>query len=140
MTMLEELMTSANEEVVYNLTKRKNVVILAREIGRRLKAARENERLTQEEIATALGIGRAAYANIETGRSLLTVEHLIKLPKILKQPVTYFLGIEIDMDEDEARLLAAFRALPKEGPARSFAYRAVWSMTRALEDDERDQE
>lgn len=70
------------------------VMNLAKEIGKKLQKARKEMRLTQEEVGAKLGIGRPAYANIETGRSLITVEHLLKLPAILQKPVVYFLGIE----------------------------------------------
>jgi len=86
--------------------------MLAKQIGRRLKQAREDRRLTQEEIGAALGIERAAYANIETGRSLLTIEHLMKLPGILLEPVTYFLGVETELSVDEGGVLEAYRATP----------------------------
>ena len=67
---------------------------LAQEIGKRVKAARDKTDLTQEDVARALGIGRAGYSNIENGRSLLTLEHLVKLPEIFNEPVTYFLGAD----------------------------------------------
>lgn len=93
---------------------------LAKQIGLRLKRAREECRLTQEEMGTALGIGRAAYANIETGRSLLDTEHLMKLPKILYQPVTYFLGVETELSADVGEVVQVYQSIP-EGPYRQYA-------------------
>lgn len=90
--------------------------MLAKQIGKRLKQSREERRLTQEEMGAVLGIERAAYANIETGRSLLTIEHLLKLPKILGQPVTYFLGVETGLLEDEGEVLESYRAVPEGLP------------------------
>src|SRR5262245_26441909 len=87
---------------------------LARQIGKRLKEARQEAQLTQEEAGNALGIGRAGYANIETGRSLLTIDHLIKLPNIFHKPVAFFLGLDGNLTEDEAELIELYRKLPRE--------------------------
>lgn len=38
------------------------------EFGRRVRAAREKASLTQEQLATALGLTRSSVANIEAGR------------------------------------------------------------------------
>jgi transcriptional regulator with XRE-family HTH domain len=88
---------------------------LAVKIGKTIKSARLSAGLTQEEVATPLGIGRAAYSNIENGHSLITVDHLLKLPQILHQPVTYFLGIGAgNLTADEAEWLELYRVLPPE--------------------------
>lgn len=70
--------------------------ILARKIGRRLRQARlgTSPRLTQEEVGERLGLGRAGYSNIENGRTLLTTEHLIKLPGIFGKPIPWYLGFD----------------------------------------------
>lgn len=92
---------------------------MATQIGKRLKKARAKKRLTQEEVAKFLDIGRAAYANIETGRSLITVEHLLKLPQILGGSITYFLGVsDGDLTQDESEALELFRAIPPGQPRR----------------------
>lgn len=96
------------------LTYNKGVNKLAKQIGKRLKAARENIQLTQEEVGTALGIGRAAYANIENGRSLLGIDHLLNLPNILYKSETYFLGVDGELPQDEADWLAVYRSLTPE--------------------------
>ena len=90
---------------------------LAQKIGKTIKVARYSANLTQEEVAAPLGIGRAAYSNIENGHSLITVEHLLKLPEILHRPATYFLGIENNLTVDEAEWLELYRLLPTETKA-----------------------
>jgi transcriptional regulator with XRE-family HTH domain len=91
---------------------------LAKTIGNKIKAARLAAELTQEEVAVPLGIGRAAYSNIENGHSLVTVDHLLKLPQILYKPVTYFLGIETDnLSAEEAEWLELYRILPEDARA-----------------------
>lgn len=52
---------------------------LAKVIGRELRAAREDRGWTQEQLADAVHVGRAAISNFETGDvnpSLLTFVHL----------------------------------------------------------------
>jgi len=93
----------------------KGMTTLARQIGNRIKTARLAAELTQEEVAAPLGIGRAAYSNIENGHSLATVDHLLKLPEILHQPVTYFLGIDpTHLTPAETEWLELYRVLPDE--------------------------
>jgi transcriptional regulator with XRE-family HTH domain len=93
----------------------KGMTTLARQIGNRIKTARLAAELTQEEVAAPLGIGRAAYSNIENGHSLATVDHLLKLPEILHQPVTYFLGIDpAHLTLAETEWLELYRVLPDE--------------------------
>lgn len=88
------------------------MIDLATRIGKQLRRAREESGLTQEEVGTRLGIGRAGYANIENGRSLLQMDHLMKLPEILEKPVTYFLEVESDLSVDEGELLQVYRSIP----------------------------
>jgi transcriptional regulator with XRE-family HTH domain len=97
-----------------NLTYNEGVNNLAIEIGKRLRAARKKVGMTQEEMGAALGMTRTGYTNLETGRSLLTLDNLLKLPKILHQPAIYFLGMDGELSEDEAELLELYRSLPED--------------------------
>lgn len=106
---------------------------LAKQIGKRIKIAREEARLTQDDVADKLDIGRAQVANIETGRTLITVEHLLKLPAILNYPVGYFLGVKDELTADEMRLLTIYRSLPQTGPTRFFAQKSILSLLEAIE-------
>lgn len=83
---------------------------MSKTIGERIKDARIQRGITQEDVAKRLGIGRAAYSNIENGHSLVSVEHLINLCRILSKPPSYFLGMIQDTETDE--LVAIFRTLP----------------------------
>lgn len=83
--------------------------ILAKKIGSRLKKARLSARppLTQMQVGGLLGIGRAGYSNIENGRTLLTIEHLVKLPRILGKPIPWYLGFD-DMDAQVDDILRVY--------------------------------
>ncbi|MFC1976116.1 helix-turn-helix domain-containing protein [Chloroflexota bacterium] len=86
---------------------------LRKTIADRLKFAREEKGLTQNDVAEILGVERASYAHVETGRNMLTIPNLFKLQEILDKPVTYFLDIGIgDLTADETELLELYRAIP----------------------------
>jgi transcriptional regulator with XRE-family HTH domain len=53
-------------------------------IGERLKAAREKQKLTQADVATATGIAVNYYAMVERGETNLTYEKINKLYNFLK--------------------------------------------------------
>jgi transcriptional regulator with XRE-family HTH domain len=63
----------------------------AKSIGNRIKQARNDLHLTQEDVADHLKIGRPAYSNIENGHSRIKVKHLDKLARFLGKSVDYFL-------------------------------------------------
>jgi transcriptional regulator with XRE-family HTH domain len=80
--------------------------------------------LTQVELGDALGITGNAVSKIEGGYATLTLDHLFKLPKILGQSISYFLGLpEADttppLTPDESELLGLYRALPEGFPRDS---------------------
>lgn len=99
---------------------------LAKRIGTAIKAARLSSGLTQEEVAAPLGIGRAAYSNIENGHSNITIDHLLKLPHILHKPVTYYLGIDTEnLTAEEMEWLELYRILPSDVRALVFTFAKV---------------
>lgn len=64
---------------------------LYQEIGSRVRQAREDKGLSQDEVSEALGIGRAGISNIEYGRAQLSVGDLIDLSAILEKPIAWLL-------------------------------------------------
>ena len=64
---------------------------LKRKIGTRLRQAREDKRLTQEEVADLLGLTDVGYGAYERGQRLIPVDFLVKLTGILDRSVNYFL-------------------------------------------------
>lgn len=57
-----------------------------------LRKLRKKANLTQQEMATMLGIKRTTYRNIETGPTRIINETIIKAAEILKHPVESILG------------------------------------------------
>ena len=58
-----------------------------------LQELREDKDLRQLDIANVLGCTRQNYAKIETSKSLLSIEQLVKLSNFYKLTVDYLLGI-----------------------------------------------
>lgn len=58
--------------------------------GLRLKQKRENQNLSQVEVANLLKINRSSYNSWESGRAKPNKKNLTAIAKILNVPVTYF--------------------------------------------------
>ena len=67
-------------------------------LGRRLREARENRRLTQEQAAQGIGISRTALVHIEAGNRSLSTLELAGLAKLYHRSVADF------FEEDESRI------------------------------------
>lgn len=83
-------------------------------LGRRLREARENRRLTQEQAAQAVGISRTALVHIEAGdRSLSTLE-LSELAKLYHRTAADFFDEDVSQACDEDDPLVVIHRLPPE--------------------------
>ncbi len=49
---------------------------------------------TQEDVANMLNMGRASYAQYETGKTIPTTENIIKLAQIYRVPTDYLLQVD----------------------------------------------
>ena len=59
-----------------------------------IKDLREDNDLTQQEVADYLGTSQTMYARYERGANELPIRHLIKLCKLYKVSSDYILGIK----------------------------------------------
>lgn len=84
---------------------------LNKQVGNRIRSAREDMRLSQRDVAERLGLSHVGYGDIERGKNQVGLEYLFKLSSILSKPLTYFLGIDTDLAEDEAQLLHLYRQI-----------------------------
>ena len=76
-------------------------------LGGKLRAARENRRVTQEQAARAIGIPRTALVHIEAGKRSLSTLELSRLAKLYDRPVADFFS-EDDLGvrrEEDSRLV-----------------------------------
>lgn len=62
-------------------------------VYRRIRDLREDNNLTQQQIADKLFINRRTYAAYENGVNSMTPETLIKIAKIYGVSVDYLLGL-----------------------------------------------
>ena len=60
----------------------------------RLKKLRENEDLTQLQVATQIGASKSVISAYENGTRLPSYTNLIKLARLFKVSTDYLLGIE----------------------------------------------
>src|ERR1700738_1833861 len=57
------------------------------DVGIRLQIARKRKGLTQQELAAAVGVPRATYANVESGRQRASLDVIWKIAAVLRLPV-----------------------------------------------------
>lgn len=62
------------------------------ELGLRIQAAREEKRLSQEQLAGAIGCSQSALSNYEKGKRRIYLSQLEKLAEVLEKPFEYFLA------------------------------------------------
>ena len=60
-------------------------------IGSRIKEARKNAKLTQDQLAEKLGISVAYMSQIETGKATINLNRLAQLSVLLQTEISYFL-------------------------------------------------
>lgn len=71
--------------------------------------AREDADLSRKDVARALGIEEQSYGHYERGRFAFTVEQLLILSRVLRRPVTWFLGLPSELSQEEERLVHLWR-------------------------------
>lgn len=81
-----------------------------RELGDRLRRAREYLGLSQDEVARHLKVPRTALTNIESGQRRVDALELRRLATLYRQPVNHFTGSDDDMAEMPADVAHLARA------------------------------
>lgn len=65
------------------------------ELGIRIQLAREEKKMSQEQLATAIGCSQSALSNYEKGKRRIYLSQLERLAEVLGKPFDYFLdGME----------------------------------------------
>ncbi len=77
--------------------------MLLEELRHKLIAARERRGLKRPAVARELGITASNYRYFENGRSVIGLEYLLRLPRILKCRITDLLPDSIVTADDRAR-------------------------------------
>jgi len=83
-------------------------------LGRRLREARENRRLTQEQAAQAIGISRTALVHIEAGKRSLSTLELSQLAKLYHRSVAdFFAEDEVEPNREDDPFVIIHRLPPE---------------------------
>lgn len=80
---------------------------LMKEIGRKIKQAREETRMSQLQIGVSLGVSDKTISGYESGRIAPPIDKLLYLAEIFKKPVNFFLGA----DPKEYKVVSRLRAV-----------------------------
>ncbi len=89
--------------------KRKQQLML--ELGRRIKIARDEARMSQLKVGVALGVSDKTISGYESGRIAPPIDKLLQLADLFKKPITYFLGSDSKDYKVASRLRAVEVAL-----------------------------
>lgn len=100
------------------------------ETVRRIREARKEAGLSQEEMGRKLGLTDAGYGHYERERIQFTVEQIFLLARILGRSAGYFLGIDCGLTPDEDELLVAYRTARSKGLG-SAALNTVKALSKA---------
>lgn len=99
---------------------------LYRAIGKRILAARSAQGLTQQHLATAIGLSRSAIANIESGRQHPPLHVLLMAATELDLTLTELLAVD---DATSGTLVV--KLLAESAQSRKRAYAQGWDACAA---------
>ena len=88
---------------------------LEQRVAERVKEARKDIGLSQEEMGERLGLTKVGYGHYERGTHPFTVSQLFWLSPILGKSVSHLLGIDAELTEEEQFLIETFRAIRDKG-------------------------
>ena len=70
-------------------------------IGERIRSARVDLRLTQDQLAELVRLPRPSISNIESGNRAVDSMELVQIARTLKKPISFFLELPIEQIQDE---------------------------------------
>lgn len=82
-------------------------------IAKRIRRAREERDLTQQDVADYLGRTAASISDLERGKVQVSAKDLFKLSQFLNKPIEYFYGEEY-LGDDVQDLISIIRRMPPE--------------------------
>lgn len=80
---------------------------VAVEIGKRLRIAREEAKMSQLQVGVAIGVSDKTISGYESGRISPPIDKLVHLADLFKKPITFFLGA----DPKDYRVASRLRAV-----------------------------
>ena len=82
-------------------------------IAKRIREARKERGLTQQDLANQLGRTAAAISDLERGKVQVNATDLYQISQFLNRPIEYFYG-EDYLGSDVQDLIAIIRKMPKD--------------------------
>jgi transcriptional regulator with XRE-family HTH domain len=82
-------------------------------IAQRIRAARLQRNLTQQDLADKFGKTSAAISDIERGKTQITAADLLLFSELLVKPIEYFFGEDFE-DPEIQDIIAIIRQMPPE--------------------------
>ena len=79
----------------------------ARELGKRIRSARDEARFSQLQVGVALGVSDKTISGYESGRISPPIDKLMQIADLFKKPITFFLG----SDPREYKVSSRLRAV-----------------------------
>lgn len=83
-------------------------------LGRKIREARERRGLSQEELASEMGLGQRAISELENGKRRLAVAEVPQLASTLDVPLLYFFRETDNGTLLDQMLLEQFHQLPSD--------------------------
>jgi Zn-dependent peptidase ImmA (M78 family)/transcriptional regulator with XRE-family HTH domain len=80
-----------------------------KEIGKRLRSARQNCDISQEKAAEAIGLPRSAISQIESGKRAVSTLELARLSRLYGVPIASLFSPGTDQGDQEGVLVALYR-------------------------------
>lgn len=80
---------------------------LMKELGKRIRAARDEARMSQLQVGVALAVSDKTISGYESGRIAPPIDKLMQLADLFKKPISYFLG----SDPREYKVASRLRAV-----------------------------
>ncbi|MBP3284200.1 MAG: helix-turn-helix transcriptional regulator [Clostridia bacterium] len=62
-----------------------------KEISKRIKKARKEQKITQEQLAERMGVSVSFISQAERGKKKFNLEHIHEISYILEKPISYFI-------------------------------------------------
>ncbi len=101
----------------------------------KLRLIRTENKLTQEQVATVLGISRSAYCNYEIGRRKMGTDMLLALAKFYRLPISVFFNSDAktvndgehytadsmylsSLSKEEREIILKYRTLDENGKSK----------------------
>lgn len=66
--------------------------LMLKELGKRIRIARDESRMSQLQVGVALGVTDKTISGYESGRIAPPIDKLMHLADLFKKPINFFLG------------------------------------------------